>query len=156
MERRVLTAVARALIDRQGRWVAPGVLAGFGDAVEGFAATLSTDYNIVALGRSREAMAAAVNRVLDLHGGAVLMEGGRVAFELATPIGGVMARGSLDEVARGERALHAALSARGHAYHEPFYTLLFMAADFLPAVRLTPRGVWDVKRARVLLPSRPR
>ena len=27
---------------------------------------------------------------------------------------------------------------------------------FLPAVRLTPRGVWDVKRSRLLLPSRRR
>jgi len=26
----------------------------------------------------------------------------------------------------------------------------------LPAVRLSPRGVWDVKRGRVLLPSRRR
>jgi adenine deaminase len=34
------------------------------------------------------------------------------------------------------------------------FTLFFLPADFLPAVRLTPRGVWDVKQSRVLLPSR--
>ncbi len=145
-----------ALVDREGRWAAPGVLAGFGDGVEGLAATMSTDYNIVTMGRSREAMAAAVNRVLDLHGGAVLVEHGRVACELPTPIGGIMARGSLPEAARRERELHAALSARGYPYHDPVFTLFFLAADFLPAVRLTPRGVWDVKRSRVLLPSRRR
>jgi adenine deaminase len=63
---------------------------------------------------------------------------------------------SLAEAARGERALHAALSEHGYAYHDPMYTLYFLAADFLPAVRLTPLGVWDVKRGRVLLPSRRR
>src|SRR6185436_19874236 len=128
---------------------------GFGD-VDGLAATNSTDYNIVTLGRSREAMAAAVNRVLALHGGAVLVERGKVVCELAMPIGGIMSRAGLPEAAAGERALHAALAARGYPYHDPLFTLFFLAADFLPAVRLSPRGVWDVKRSRVLLPSRRR
>jgi adenine deaminase len=144
-----------AILDRRGRWTAPGVLAGFAD-IEGFAATMSTDFNIVAIGRNREAMAAAVNRVLDLHGGAVLVDKGAVASELATPIGGIMSPVSLAEAAAAEGALHAALSARGYAYHDPMYTLYFLSADFLPAVRLTPLGVWDVKRGRVLLPSRRR
>jgi adenine deaminase len=144
-----------AIVDREGRWTAPGVLSGFAD-VEGFAATMSTDFNIVAIGRDREAMAAAVNRVLDLHGGAVLVDKGAVVSELATPIGGIMSPASLPEMAAAERALHAALSERGYAYHDPMYTLYFLAADFLPAVRLTPLGVWDVKRGRILLPSRRR
>ena len=144
-----------AIVDREGRYVAPGLVAGFGD-VDGFAATMSTDFNIVALGRSQEAMAAAVNRVLELHGGAVLVESGAVRCELPTPIGGIMSPAPLETVARAERDLHAALAARGYAYHDPAFTLFFLAADFLPAVRLTPRGVWDVKRSRVLLPSRRR
>jgi adenine deaminase len=53
-------------------------------------------------------------------------------------------------------ALRAALEARGYPFHDPLFTLFFLAADFLPSVRLTPRGVWDVKRGRVLLPSRRR
>jgi hypothetical protein len=31
-----------------------------------------------------------------------------------------------------------------------------MTADFLPSVRLTADGVWDVKRRRILRPSRRR
>src|SRR5262249_8122451 len=57
-----------ALLDRGGRWVAPGVVAGFADRIDGFATTTSTDFNILALGRRPEAMARAVNRLLDLHG----------------------------------------------------------------------------------------
>ena len=48
------------------------------------------------------------------------------------------------------------LAERGYAFHDPLFTLLFLSADFLPAARLTPLGVWDVKAARVLLPSRRR
>ena len=144
-----------AIIDREGRFVAPGLVGGFAD-VDGFASTLTTDFNIVVLGRRPEAMAAAVNRVLELHGGTVLVDKGSVSCELPTPIGGIMSSATLETAATAERELHAALTARGYAYHDPAFTLFFLAADFLPAVRLTPGGVWDVKRSRMLLPSRPR
>ncbi|PYM94457.1 MAG: adenosine deaminase [Candidatus Rokuibacteriota bacterium] len=145
-----------ALLDRAGRWVAPGVVAGFAEQLDGFATTTSTDFNVLALGRRPAAMARAVNRVLDLHGGIVLVDGDRVAYELPLPIGGIMTPGSVEEVARREDELRRELVTRGYPHHEPLYTLFFLAADFLPAVRLSPRGVWDVKRSRILLPSRPR
>lgn len=145
-----------ALVDRRGRWTAPGVVAGFGGGVDGLAATTTTDFNILVLGRSPDSMARAVNRLLALRGGIVLVDGERVAVEVPLPLGGLMSREPLAAVAGAEDALRAALAARGHAFHDPVFTLLFMAADFLPAVRLTPRGVWDVKRSRVLMPARPR
>jgi adenine deaminase len=145
-----------ALIARDGRWVAPALVAGFADRLDGLATTISTDFGILAIGRSREAMARAVNRLLDVHGGVVIVDGAEVAWELPLPIGGIMTRMELPQAAAREEELHALLQARGYAFHDPFFTLLFLSADFLPAVRLTPRGVWDVKTGRVLLPSRRR
>ncbi|HEV8585331.1 MAG TPA: adenine deaminase C-terminal domain-containing protein [Methylomirabilota bacterium] len=145
-----------ALVDRAGRWVAPALLAGFADRLDGLAATISTDFNILAIGRRPASMARAVNRLLDIHGGVVLVDGDDVAWELPLPLGGVMTRAELPEAAGRERELRRALAARGYPFHDPFFTLLFLAADFLPAVRLSPRGVWDVKGGRVLLPSRRR
>lgn len=145
-----------ALVDRAGRWVAPAVVAGFANRLDGLAATVTTDFNILVLGRQREAMARAVNRLLTVHGGVVLVERDRVLWELPLPLGGIMTRLELPEAARRQDELHALLRARGYAFHDPFFTLLFLAADFLPAVRLTPRGVWDVKAGRLLLPRRPR
>ncbi|PYN75788.1 MAG: adenosine deaminase [Candidatus Rokuibacteriota bacterium] len=145
-----------ALLDRAGRWIAPGVVAGFAERLDGFATTTSTDFNILALGRRPESMTRAVNRLLDLRGGIVLVDGERIAYELPLPIGGIMTRGTVDEVARREDELRRHLVERGYPHHEPLYTLFFLAADFLPAVRLSPRGVWDVKQSRVLLPSRHR
>jgi len=145
-----------ALVDRGGRWVAPGAVAGFADRLDGLASTITTDFNILVLGRSPAAMAAAVNRLLDLHGGIVIVDGDRVGHELPLPLGGVMMRGSLEDAAASEDALRAVLVARGYPHHEPLFTLFFLSADFLPAARLTPRGVWDVKQSRVLLPARRR
>jgi adenine deaminase len=145
-----------ALLDRGGRWVAPGVVAGFAERLDGFATTTSTDFNILALGRRPEAMARAVNRLLDLHGGIVLVDGDRIAYELPLPLGGIMTRNTVDQAAGQEDELRRQLVERGYPHHEPLYTLFFLAADFLPAVRLSPRGVWDVKQHRILLPSRRR
>jgi adenine deaminase len=145
-----------ALLDRAGRWVAPGVVAGFAERLDGFATTVSTDFNILALGRRPDAMARAVNRLLDLHGGIVLVDGERVVYEMALPLGGIMTGTSVEDAARSEEELRRHLAERGYAHHEPLYSLFFMAADFLPTVRLSPRGVWDVKKSRVLLPSRRR
>jgi adenine deaminase len=158
LEERPLAAgdLHAALVDRGGRWVAPGVVAGFGEAIDGLASTITTDFNVLVLGRRPEAMARAVNRLLELRGGVVLVDDDRVALEMALPLGGVMADAGLPEAAAREDALRAALVARGYPHHEPLFTLFFLAADFLPFVRLSPRGMWDVRQGRVLLPRRAR
>ena len=145
-----------ALVDRAGRWVAPGVVAGFAERVDGLASTLTTDFNILVLGRTPAAMARAVNRLLDRRGGIVLVDGDEIAYELPLPIGGIMGPGSFADAAEAEARFRAALVARGYPHHDPLFTLLFLAADFLPQIRLTPRGVWDVRASRILLPARRR
>ena len=145
-----------ALLDRRGGWITTAAVAGFAPDLDGLAATLSTDYQVLAFGRSREAMARAVNRVLDLKGGVVLVDDDRVLFELPLPVGGLLSPRPLGELAAAERQLLALLRARGYTFHAPLYTLFFATADFLPSARLTARGVWDVKRGRVLRPSRSR
>lgn len=145
-----------ALLDRRGAWIATTAVAGFATDLDGLAVTLSTDYQVLALGRSPESIARAVNRLLKLRGGVVLVDGDRVRFELALPVGGLMSTRPLSELASAEREFKALLAARGYTFHDPIFTLFFMVADFLPAVRLSARGVWDVKRGRVLRPSRPR
>jgi adenine deaminase len=145
-----------ALLDRRGGWLTRAGLAGFGPGVDGLASTLTTDYQILAMGRRPEAMARAINRVIARRGAVVLVEGERIVFELPLPIGGVMSGDPLAAVAARERQLKDLLRERGHAFHDPIFTMLFLAADFLPAVRLTSLGVWDVKRGRIVQPSRPR
>ncbi len=145
-----------ALLDRRGTWVTTAAIAGFADTLDALAATLSTDYQILAFGRRPAAMARAVNHVLRARGGVALVEGEQVIFELPLPIGGIMSRLPLAELAQRERELKSLLAARGHPFHDPLFTMLFMAADFLPAVRLSSMGVWDVKTGRIVRPSRRR
>ena len=142
-----------ALLDRRGRWICRGVVAGLAPRLDGLATTLSTDFQVLVLGRNPSAMAQAANRLLALRGGIVVVEEGRVIYELALPRGGIMAAAPLPALAARERELLGLLKARGYPYHDPVFTLLFLTADFLPEVRLTARGVWDVKRRKVLAPT---
>ena len=135
-----------ALVDRRGRWIATAAVAGFADSLDGLATTLSTDHQVLSLGRRTEAMARAIDRVSRMGGGVALVQGHRVVFALPLPVAGLMSRRPLEQVARAQRELEALLAARGHRSHDPVYTLLFLSAD----------GVWDVRRRRVLSPSRRR
>jgi adenine deaminase len=145
-----------ALLDRQGTWITTAAVSSFAPGLDGLAATLSTDYQILALGRRSAAMARAVNRLLELRGGVVLVDGDRILFELPLPIGGMMAPAPLLDLAGREAQLKSLLGARGYPFHDPLFTLYFMVADFLPWARLSSRGVWDVRRGRVVRPSRRR
>ena len=76
-----------SLINRDGKWVTNGVIQGFGN-VEGLASSFNTAAEILAIGHKPKAMSAAVNRVLDMKGGIVAIEDGRVAYEFRLPLGG--------------------------------------------------------------------
>jgi adenine deaminase len=71
---------------------------------------------------------------------------------LPLPIGGMMAPGPLPAIADRASALYGFLRARGYLHADPHYTLLFLTLDSLPDLRVTYRGVWDVRRNRVLGP----
>jgi adenine deaminase len=38
--------------------------------------------------------------------------------------------------------------------HDVLYSLIFMGCDFLPELRMTPMGLWDVKEGRSIIPAR--
>lgn len=113
--------------------------------VQGFgvATTLSFDTaDLVLVGASREALAAAGQRAVELRGGFVVVDGrGAVRAELALPLGGVAAA----EVARGFDGVATALRALGSGLAHPLLTLQTLTFSAIPALRLTTRGLLAVK-----------
>lgn len=142
-----------AVVDRiagTGR-VGLGVLEGFGADVGGLASTLNFDENnLVVVGRDPVDMALAANRAVELKGGIVLADGGRVVRELAMPLAGVMSLASLEEVAEVLRGVNSYLRERGSSLSKPVNVLLFLTFVTLPEVRLCPRGLVDVKNRRLV------
>jgi adenine deaminase len=144
--------VRAALMDPGGRWIVRGLLSNFVSRMGGLASSFNAAAQLVVLGQDTSDMAGAARRVLELGGGIVIVEGGATVLEIALPIGGVMAPKSLRALADQARPLYAFLRDRGYAHADPHYTLLFLPMDSLPDVRLTYRGVWDVRRGKALVP----
>lgn len=141
-----------ALLERSGKWVTNGVLGNFGPGVEGLASSFNTAAQILVIGRSPKAMALAVNRVMEMGGGIVVVEDGQPLFELPLPLGGIMSERPLRELAERENALLGLLRSRGYPFHDPLYTLVFLPNDFLPALRIHRGGVVDIRSGEVLRP----
>jgi adenine deaminase len=142
--------VRAALVARDGSWVTHGVVEGLLD-VDGFATTATTSLELLVLGREPSAMARAAARVAELGGGFAFDGGWSAPLE----IDGLISAGKFDKAVTLENHLSHEMTAHGYRFHDPLYSLLFASGDFLPEVRLTPRGLVEVKSGAVLAPARP-
>ena len=145
-------ALAAALDRRGSGRRAVGFVRGFGLREGALASTVSFDTaDLVAVGAAREPLAAAVRRVVALGGGLVAVDGaGVVRAELPLPVGGFASPRPLVEVAAGLAAFAGAARALGCPFDNPLLPLETLTFQAIPALRLTARGLLDVKSQRVL------
>lgn len=141
-----------ALLDRNRQWRSLGFVKGFGD-IEALASTYNTSANLLVLGKSRSAMAEAAARAVRMGGGICLIRNGSPVFELPLEIGGMMSGRSFEELAELIQRLEAEAAKDGYPYNEVLYSLLFLVCDFLPGLRLTPKGLLEVKTGKIICPS---
>jgi adenine deaminase len=141
-----------ALLDREGQWRSLGFVKGMG-SMEALASTYNTSCQLLVLGENRSAMAKAAARVTGMGGGICLFRNGCPVFEFPLEIGGIMSGRSFNEVAGALKRLAAEAKNDGYFYDEFLYTLLFLVCDFLPGLRLTPRGLLEIKTGKILFPA---
>jgi adenine deaminase len=148
--------VYAALINRNGQWVTKGILEKFADRLDGMASTYNTTTDMLAVGRNPEAMAKAAARVHEMGGGIAIVDGHEVVLEIPLPLTGMMTTDpSFDVAVEYHNKLLSAMQERGFPFHDILYTLLFLTCDFLPGLRLTPFGLYEVKTDEILLASKP-
>ncbi len=138
-----------ALVARDGGWITHGRIAGLLDGVEGFATTLTTSLHVLVLGKDPAAMARAAARLNEMQGGTAFDNG----WSAPLAIDGLIVDGGFDQAVEYERTLDHHARAAGYPFHDVVYSLLFASGDFLPELRLTPRGLLDVKSRTVLEPA---
>ena len=144
------TDLQAVLVGRDGTWITQGVIENFLDT-PGFATTATTSLELLVLGTDPAAMARAAAKVVELGGGFAFDGGWSAPLE----IDGLIAAGGYDRALAIEEELTIHMRRAGYPFHDPLYSLLFASGDFLPEVRLTPRGVLEVKTRTVLeAPSR--
>ncbi|HET7579927.1 MAG TPA: adenine deaminase C-terminal domain-containing protein [Bacillales bacterium] len=141
------------LLDRDGNWRVNTILKGFATDVAGFASTYSSTGDIIVLGKNKKDMFVAFQRAKELGGGIVLTENKEVVTEIPLPLMGGFSDKPLETLMEEERQLTKELRKRGYRFDDAIYTLLFLSATHLPYIRVTQKGIYDVKKRTVLFPA---
>ncbi|TSB26694.1 adenine deaminase C-terminal domain-containing protein [Streptomyces benahoarensis] len=103
-------------------------------------------HNLVTLGTSRTAMAAAAREVVASGGGVAVAHGDRVVASLPLPVGGVMSPAPADETVRRSQAVRDALDAWGWDHLNPFMSVSTLTLAVSPSLKITDRSLVDVVR----------
>jgi adenine deaminase len=124
-----------------------GLVRGFGLRTGALASTVAHDaHNIVVVGMDDNDMARAVQRLVELGGGIVVVESHGVRAELPLPVAGLLSDAPLAHVVAQSRACNEAAATLGCQVATPFLTLSFLALSVIPKLKITDRGLVDVDR----------
>lgn len=122
-----------------------GLVKGFGLRSGALASTIAHDaHNIVVVGVDDGDMQRAVQRLAEIGGGIVVVEGRGVRAELPLPIAGLLSDAPLQTVLEQSRACAEAARALGCTLPAPFQTMSFLALSVIPSLKITDRGLVDV------------
>ena len=128
-----------------------GLVSGSGLQRGALASTVAHDaHNLVVVGADDEDMAAAANRLAEVGGGIVVVDGGRVVAECPLPVAGLLSDQPLDIVVSQSRGCNDAAQELGWVGATPFLTLAFLALSVIPSLKLTDRGLVDVDRFEIV------
>lgn len=142
-----------AVIERHGKNgnMATGFVRGFNLKRGAIASTVCHDHhNIAVVGADYDDMALAANRLGDIEGGFVVVEGGKVLAELPLPVAGLMSLESYEVVHDQLVDLRKAARDLGVTLEEPFLQLAFLALPVIPNLKITDRGLVDVNKFEII------
>jgi adenine deaminase len=138
-----------AVIERHlgtGR-IGVGLVRGFGLRDGAIASTVAHDaHNIVVVGMEDADMHRAVQRLAEIGGGIVVVQGRGVKAELPLRVAGLVSDQPLADVVAHSRACVEAAAALGCALPSPFQSLAFLALSVIPSLKITDQGLVDVDR----------
>ena len=102
-------------------------------------------HNLIAIGANDEDIVLAMNEVVRMGGGIVVVDQGKVTAALSLPIAGLMSEAPVHEVSDTLERVKAQAYHQGvHHGIDPFMTLSFMSLPVIPSLRLLTRGPFSV------------
>lgn len=126
-----------------------GMVQGFGLREGALASSVAHDsHNIISVGCNDRDIFGAVRAVEEMGGGLAAVRNGEVLSRLPLPIAGLMSDEPLGKVAHGWEELTGTARNLGCSLKEPFMALSFLALPVIPELKITDRGLVDVKEFR--------
>lgn len=130
-----------------------GLIHGLGLKKGALASTVSHDsHNIIVIGTNEEDMALCVNEIIEMQGGLVVVNDGKVLSKLPLEIGGLMSSKSAEKVAAENVELREAAKQLGAADGiDPFMNTAFLSLSVIPHLKITSRGLLNVDAQEILI-----
>jgi adenine deaminase len=127
-----------------------GLVRGFGITSGAIAGSVAHDcHNIVAIGSNDEYLVRAINRVIEMQGGQVVV-GPDEMLDIPLPIAGLMAPLNGHEIAFRTLLIHEMVRSIGCKMKSPFITMAFMALPVIPDIKITDRHLMDTKAMKII------
>ena len=144
-----------AQVERYGKNgnVGKAFMGGFNLKSGALASSVGHDnHNIIVMGTNFEDMAVAVNRIVEIQGGQVVVDGGEVIAEVFYPVCGLLSDLSAEDLAAEKDKLNAAVNERGCPIPIPFMFLSFICLAALPGFAITDKGFISVEAQQIIDP----
>ena len=123
-----------------------GFIKNFGLQHGALATSVAHDsHNIICVGVDDASIVSAVNEIIRLGGGNVVLDATKNTT-LPLEFGGLMADNSAETVAKRYTQLNEHASLLGCKLDAPFMTLAFMALPVIPELKITDQGLFDVNQ----------
>lgn len=140
-----------ALLPRQGGQAGMGLVCGFGAKIGAIASSIAHEtHSLMVMGFNDKDMALAVNQVIKMEGGIVIVNKGKIINRLSLPIGGVMSALKVPRLAGELERISGTLRDLGCSLEDPLWTLGFLSFTSLIELRITFSGVYEVKTGKIL------
>jgi len=130
-----------------------GFLVGVEAPLGGLCSSMASEpFHTLVIGNSDHDMALAYNRMVELGGGMIAAQQGRIEVELPLPVGGFISTAPIPQIAAAIDNLKLWSTELGCPLENLFLTHHFLTYVGVPFYRMTPWGIYDVKE-QVFLPS---
>ena len=119
---------------------------------EGTAATtfFHDHHNLFVAGDREEDMMLAVRRIGQLQGGYLTVKDGKILEELPLPVCGILSDRTVEEIGSRLCRIRESLKALGYDHPNPIMSLGTLGLPVSPALKLTDRGLVDVKKSALV------
>lgn len=125
-----------------------GVINGMELKSGAIATTIAHDsHNLIVVGTNDSDMLFAIEKLKEIGGGIIVVEDGKILSSINLEIGGLITNRSIDSIMNDLEELHNSIKKIAPTINfNPFLTLSFLSLPVIPDIKITDKGIFDVKK----------
>jgi adenine deaminase len=108
-------------------------------------------HNLMVMGTSSEDIAAAQKQLLDMQGGYVVVQGGKVQAVCPLPVGGIISDAPIQELGAQLMGVRQAMSKLGYRNSNEIMSFSTLSLPVSPVIKITDKGMMNV-RSQMMIP----